>query len=178
MDIGDIKKIRQSLGITQSELAKLSSVSQSLIAKVEAGKIDPSFTNAKKIFDTLDSLKKKGEPMASDLMQTKIISVSPNFSLEKAISLMKTHGISQIPVIESGSAVGFVSESIVLDSILSGANKQSEIRGIMGECLPIVPQKTPKGAVAQLLKIFPLVLVGKKGKVKGIVTKADLLNTI
>ena len=58
-DIKQVKEIRKKLGLTQSELAKKAGVSQSLIAKVEAGTLDPTYSNAKKIFAAFDMLAKK-----------------------------------------------------------------------------------------------------------------------
>ena len=43
-NLDEISKLRKKLGISQSELSELSGVSQSLIAKLEAKKIDPSYT--------------------------------------------------------------------------------------------------------------------------------------
>jgi DNA-binding XRE family transcriptional regulator len=44
----DIAKRRRQLGLKQTELAKAAGVSQSLIAKLEAGTIDSSYTKVKK----------------------------------------------------------------------------------------------------------------------------------
>ena len=49
IDPKQLKKIRVQLGITQSELAKAAGVSQSLIAKLESGLVDPSFSTMKAI---------------------------------------------------------------------------------------------------------------------------------
>ena len=46
-ELNEISRLRKQLGLTQAELAKLSGVSQSLIAKLEAGKIEPSYSKAK-----------------------------------------------------------------------------------------------------------------------------------
>jgi predicted transcriptional regulator len=43
----DIAKKRRRLGLKQAELAKLSGVSQSLVAKLESGRIDSSYTKVK-----------------------------------------------------------------------------------------------------------------------------------
>ena len=53
LELNDIARLRKQLGLTQPELAQLSGVSQSLIAKLEAGKIEPSYTKVKSIIDTL-----------------------------------------------------------------------------------------------------------------------------
>ena len=67
-ELNEIKKIRKNLGLTQTELAKMANVSQSIIAKIESGKIDPTFTKTKKIFETLDDLENKEEIKADELM--------------------------------------------------------------------------------------------------------------
>ena len=54
--LDDIAKRRRQLGLKQSELAKMAGVSQSLIAKLEAGTIDSSYTKVKTIFDVLERL--------------------------------------------------------------------------------------------------------------------------
>ena len=52
----DIGKKRRQLGLKQADLAKMAGVSQSLIAKLEAGTIDSSYTKVKTIFDILNRL--------------------------------------------------------------------------------------------------------------------------
>ena len=42
----EIKHLRKKFNLTQGELAKLAGVSQSLIAKIESNKINPTFTNS------------------------------------------------------------------------------------------------------------------------------------
>ena len=56
-DIGDIKKLRKAHGLTQRQLAKISGLSQSYIAKIEAGKIDPSYSKVQNIFKALESMR-------------------------------------------------------------------------------------------------------------------------
>jgi len=60
----EIAKKRRMLGLKQAEIAKLAGVSQSLIAKLESGKIDSSYTKVKTIFDTLERLEVKNKIMA------------------------------------------------------------------------------------------------------------------
>lgn len=58
-NVEDIAKKRRQLGLKQAELAKLAGVSQSLIAKLESGTIDSSYTKVKTIFDALERLEFK-----------------------------------------------------------------------------------------------------------------------
>ena len=59
---------RKVLDLTQAKLAKLAGVSQSLIAKVESGKIDPSYSKVMKILETLDRIEKEEQVKAKDIM--------------------------------------------------------------------------------------------------------------
>ena len=172
-ELTEIKKIRKSLGLTQSDLAKKANVSQSLIAKIEAGKIDPTFTKTKKIFETLDYLQNKEEIKAEELMNPKIISVAPDNTIRESIEKMKKSGISQMPVIDNAHIVGLVSESTLLDALMSGKSKR--INEIMEETPPTVSKTASIKVISSLLRHYPVVLVSDSGKLVGLITKADLL---
>ena len=63
-ELDEIKKIRKKIGLTQTGLANRAGVSQSLIAKIESGRIDPTYTKTQKIFAALSDLEKKDEVKA------------------------------------------------------------------------------------------------------------------
>ena len=172
-ELSEIKKIRKSLGLTQTDLAKRANVSQSLIAKIESGKIDPTFTKTKKIFETLDYLQNKEEIKADELMNKRIINVVPSDSVRESINKMKKHGISQMPVLDGQNVVGFVSESTLLDALMS--NKGKKIMDIMEETPPTVSKTASIKVISNLLKHYPVVLVSESGKLAGLITKSDLL---
>ncbi|MFH0867743.1 MAG: CBS domain-containing protein [Candidatus Woesearchaeota archaeon] len=172
-ELSEIKKIRKSLGLTQTDLSKRANVSQSLIAKIESGKIDPTFTKTKKIFETLSDLENKEEVKAEELMNKKIISVAPDNDIKESINKMKKFGISQMPVIDDHKVIGLVSESTLLDALMS--EKGKNIADIMEEAPPIVSKRASIQIVSNLLKHYPMVLVSESGKLIGLVTKADLL---
>ncbi|MCX8147301.1 MAG: CBS domain-containing protein [Candidatus Woesearchaeota archaeon] len=177
LDISEIRAIRKNLGLTQSQLANLAGVSQSLIAKIEAGIIDPTYSNAVKIFNALESFNKEKEVKAKDIMTQKIISLAPNESIKEAIQKMKKYEISQMPVIAEGKAVGSISESILLDSVIE--NKRAEkVSDVMEDAPPIVSKDSSIKIVSDMLKYFPMVLIGEKGRLIGIITKSDLLRRV
>ena len=60
-ELEEIKEIRKKFGLTQGQLAQIAGVSKSLIAKIEAGRLDPTFSKAQKIFEAIDTLGKKKE---------------------------------------------------------------------------------------------------------------------
>ncbi|HML25821.1 MAG TPA: helix-turn-helix domain-containing protein, partial [Methanomethylovorans sp.] len=49
-----IRQKRNELRLTQSELAKRAGVSQPLIARIEAGDVDPRLSTLKRIFNAFD----------------------------------------------------------------------------------------------------------------------------
>lgn len=175
-ELEEIKKIRKKLDMTQTELANRAGVSQSLIAKIESGRIDPTYTNTKKIFAALSELEKKEEIKAEQLMTSKIISIGSAASVKEAIDRMKKHEISQLPVMDSNKLIGLVSESTILDALLNSKGKI--VREVMQESPPIVSKTTSIQVVSNLLKHYPMVAVSEEGKLIGLITKSDLLGKL
>lgn len=175
-ELGEIKNIRKKLGLTQFQLAKRANVSQSLIAKIEAKRLDPAYSNAKKIFTALNDLQKKKELKAEDMMNKKIISVKPDDDVKKIISKMKRFQISQMPVIKEDNPIGLISESIVLECITK--KKCKYVKDIMDESPPVISKETPSQVISNLLKHYPMILVAKAGNLIGLITKSDLLEKL
>ncbi|MGM5485072.1 MAG: CBS domain-containing protein [Nanobdellota archaeon] len=177
MNPSDVKRIRKRLGITQSRLSKESSVSQSLIAKIEAGSIDPSFSSVESIFSAFERLSKKNMPSAKDMMRKKLITVDEGKKVSEAIKLMKKHNISQVPVVKDGMITGVISESTILNSFIEG-KEGLVVRDVMKDAPPIIAKDTSMDVISSLLRYFQLVIIAEKGKPKGIITKADLIENI
>lgn len=175
-ELEEVKKIRKKIGMTQTELANRAGVSQSLIAKIESGRIDPTYTKTKKIFSALSELEKKGEIKAGQLMTTKLVGVAPNEPIKEAIAKMKKFQISQLPVIQEHKLIGLVSESTILDALLN--SKAKEVKEVMQEAPPIVSKTTSIQVVSSLLKHYPIVVVSEEGKLIGLITKSDLLGKL
>ena len=175
-ELEEVKKIRKKLGMTQTELANRAGVSQSLIAKIESARIDPTYTKTKKIFSALSDLEKKEEINAGQLMTTKLISINSGSPIKEAIEKMKKSEISQLPVIDNSKLIGLVSESTILDALLK--SKATKVREIMQESPPIVSKTTSIQVVSNLLKHYPLVAVSEEGRLVGLITKSDLLGKL
>lgn len=175
-ELEEIKEIRKKFGLTQSQLADRAGVSQSLIAKVEAGRLDPTYSKAKKIFEAIDSLGKKKELKAEQIMNKHIISVKSDEHIKSAIEKMKKANISQMPVIEEHKSIGIVSESIILEALLN--KRGDKVKEIMEDSAPVVSKNTTVNAVSNLLRFYPMVLVSDGGELKGIITKSDLLEKV
>jgi predicted transcriptional regulator len=180
IDPKQLKKIRVQLGITQSELARSAGVSQSLIAKLESGLVDPSFSTMKSISEALRSHIKMEGKKASEVMSSPVISIQSNATISDSIGLMKTKGISQLPVYSGTRLVGAITENQIV-SILSGVDDPRSVLGkpvssFMQPTFPIVSTDTPVEALFSLFKFVPAVLVATGDKVEGMITKIDMLS--
>jgi predicted transcriptional regulator len=180
--LNEISKKRKILGLTQNELAKLSGVSQSLIAKLESGKIEPSYSKVKTIFEILNKLEVKSKIKANRIDYNKVVSVQENELVSQAVVLMKKHGYSQLPVLKKRQVVGSISEKTILNQILAGKFldqiSKLQIREVMEESLPQVNEDAPLSLISNLLQVYSAILISTKGDVKGIITKADFLKLL
>jgi predicted transcriptional regulator len=176
-ELKDIQEIRKKAGLTQSQLAKQAKVSQSLIAKIEAGRLDPTYTKAQRIFAALETLTEKQETKAEEIMTSKVVSVSSEDNIQAAIHMMKKYEISQLPVIDKDKVVGFLSEAIILEELIQG-KKDVRVKDIMKETPPTIESKASINIVSNLLKFYPMVLVVEKGVILGIITKSDIIRKL
>lgn len=169
-NLESIKYRRSMLGLSQHAFAKQTGISQSMLAKVESGKAEPSFKIATSLFDKLDELENIRSKKAKDVMNCNVVVLNEDDDVEKAIRLSKKHAISQFPIVHNGFLVGSVSVRELLD-----VEKDGKIGSITGVSLPTVNENTPIEAVKVLLKSSQAVWVVENGKVKGVITAEDLL---
>ena len=177
--LSELKIRRRSAGLTQQGLAKESGMSQSLIAKIESGKISPGFEKVRQLFDCLDKLHEENSINAGKAMRRHVFFVSPKESVKEAVLLMEKHGISQLPVLEHEKPVGTLTEKSILAMLSKSPETvnlaKTRVARIMEEAMPTIQENTPIKIVSAMLSFNPAVLVSAKGKISGIITKADLL---
>jgi predicted transcriptional regulator len=180
--VEEIAQKRRLLGLNQAELAKLAGVSQSLIAKLESGKIDSSYTKVKTIFEALERLEAKTKIQAGKMLHKKIVGVQKSEPISKVVQLMKSHEYSQLPVFDGKQSVGSISEKTILHQILAGKDlaqiSKLPTEEVMEEAFPQVDEDAPLSLISNLLQNYSAVLVSKKGTAVGIITKADLLRML
>ncbi len=169
-----LKSLRESAGLTQTELAHLANISQAHIAKIETENVDPRLSTV----NTLLSILRKSKKVTTcgEVMSRKVVPVKPTDSAKKAISLMRSFDISQLPVIEKRNVVGSISESTIIRHMDKNP-AHIKVREIMDSPFPMVSEEEPAEALPQLLNFRQAVLVTKKGRVTGIITKFNLLET-
>lgn len=175
----EILRKRKESGLTQSKLAALAGVSQSIIAKIESGSVDPSYSVVRKLFHALDQVGATPSRKVSETMSRPVVSVSRTQFVREAVELMRRKGYSQMPVFDGGRCVGSISEKTILDRAARGEALDSllerRVRDIMDSPFPAVNDDTPLEFVLGLLQGNYGVLVTRGESIVGILTKSDIL---
>jgi len=176
--------LRRALGLSQTRLASLAAVSQSTIAKIERKQVSPSYQAVRRILDSLEGERKRKQRVATvaDVRTRKVVAIPPSAPLEAAVAEMRRHRYSQLPVIESGRAVGSIGERTIAGLLMEGrtARDLAHLRtaDVMEPSFPAVDEKAPVALAASLLNHYGAVLTTHRGEISGIVTKSDLLKLI
>jgi len=159
----------------------MAGVSQSLVAKMEKGRVDPSYSSIVRIYNALtEELAKRSKTLvAKDICTSSVVSVGPRDALRKASQMMATRGFSQVPVMDGDQVVGSVTEEMVTQLVAEHKDLErmmdTPIERLMEEAFPMVDEHMPIDIVAQTLRHRKAVVVLKKGKVRGVITKSDML---
>ena len=180
----DVRKIRISMDITQSELAAKSGVSQSTIAKIERGKISASYETVVTLFDTLEAMKNEiGKGLtAADVCSKTVVSIQSTDSIHEASNLMRSTGYSQLPVFKNDTPVGSISERGIFELLNRGISMEDvykkTVSEVMDDSFPVVSDTTPVATVAGMMNSCNAVLVSDRGIIIGMITNADMLKLI
>lgn len=176
-----LKRIRRQLGYTQEALAEAAGVSQSIIAKIEAGTVDPTFNTLSAISGALRATTTNQGKKAADVMSSPVVGVQEGDTVKRCAELMKKKGYSQLPIFNGERMIGTITDSHIV-KLLSEAGDPSRLLDdkVGSHSLPIfavVGRETPVEALYSLFRYLPAVLVETGEKVEGIITKIDLLTS-
>ncbi|GLI57024.1 hypothetical protein PM10SUCC1_25380 [Propionigenium maris DSM 9537] len=138
-----------------------------------------------------------------DVINRKVVTISPEETLDKIISLMKEKGIGRLPVVEGGRILGVVTRDDILireekaplppviafwDLLITlpgNKNFQEKLKKIssykakelMSEDYLVSGEEDDlEEVVTKMLEEgYPYTLVVEKGELRGIITKSDLI---
>ena len=181
-DLKEIRRRRERLGISQHKLAKDLRISQSTVAKIESGKINPTYKIVERIFSHLSSLHSVGMGTVGEVASKPVLAVREGTSVAEAVKTLQKHGFKQLPVLNGNHNLGSLSERGISRRILETKRPESllrkSVRTVMEEALPTLPEDVAVEVIIPLLQRTQAVLTSKKGRITGIVTNADLLKLI
>lgn len=176
----ELRSRREALNMRQTELAKRAGISQSMVARIEAGNVDPRVSTLNKIITILNSAEPK-KMRAAQIMHAPVISVQPQDAISRAVDIFEKNNISQLPVIERGVAVGCISESVIVKAIEQQRLHRTHlffVKDFMEASFPTVPPDMDVETVINILQQNHAVLVVEGRAVKGVITKHDLISLI
>ncbi len=120
----------------------------------------------------------------ADYMATKLVTLTPDTSIDQAIRELLTHRISGAPVIEGGELVGMFSESDCLEEALqSGYHNMSsgQVRDVMSTQVVFV---SPEDSILQVAEMFikkarhRLPVKDHNGKLVGQISRRDVIRAM
>ncbi len=105
-----------------------------------------------------------------------LVSIPLGVTVEEAVNLMREHDISQVPIIEGGEVVGSMSETGILNILVSDpVAKRKPVAEYMEKPFPVISEGASLTELAQSMdKQTPAILV-KQPSGFDIITKSDLI---
>ena len=106
-----------------------------------------------------------------------LVFVGPSNCVSDALQLMNQYGLSQLPVLENGAAVGSLRESRLMRKLLANPDLRREpVAEVMEKRLPVVSEDAGLDMATKHLKESPAILVEEYGRIVGIITRYDVLD--
>jgi len=175
----EFRYLRKKAGLTQKDLAEKAGLSQSLIARIEKGDIDTKLSTAQRILDVMKKSEPKREKSLDlkDYMTSPVIYCKSTDPIKRVVSIMEENGISQVPVMENGEAVGSVTDTQLVQILAKKGARSArrKISDVMAVPFPELEVSSPIDRAIELLTKNPAILITNGPHVAGILTKAYVL---
>jgi len=107
-----------------------------------------------------------------------LVTVSTTAPISNAASLMKTHDITQIPVMQNGQMVGSIDDHTLLSSMVDNPSNATLVGDIMGPAYPVVELTTSIEDIAKMVKGGHRAVLVKFGDGLHIITKQDIITAM
>lgn len=130
--------------------------------------------------DTIgDLLKSKAKSAKSSGAGDEIFTAMLGDKVSQVVELMKTHDISQLPVLDAGRVVGIINETDVLDHLLGDGSGDEIIDDLLEAQFAIVEPSNRVKIIGSFFKQNKVVIVvDDANKLAGIITKIDFIDYV
>jgi predicted transcriptional regulator len=170
--VDEISKMRRGVGLTQTDLAIEVGVSQSYIARLERGTLDPKLSVIAKIVEVLIHRQSR---TCAEIMTPDPVTVDARDLASAAVGLMQKHNYSQVPVLRGTQLIGIVTERDIIRNLQHNMNELSVQAVMSPEGVPTIDESTPVDIITPLFQNYQAILVQNQGRIRGIITRSDLL---
>jgi len=114
-----------------------------------------------------------------DIMNTRVIAIRPDATLEEAIHILTEHHIGGAPVVaDDGAVVGVVSELALIDVVFDANARFAPIERYMNPEIQVVHPDDSLSRASQLFALYSFrrLPVVDHGRLVGVLTRRDLMN--
>lgn len=106
-----------------------------------------------------------------------LVWVAPEEKVADALAKMDELGLTQLPVLEEGRAVGSIRESRVLAKVVRNRDLlEAKVSEVMEASFPSVDVDASSNEITRRLQTSPAILVEEYGRIVGIITRHDVLD--
>src|SRR5437660_5924310 len=107
-----------------------------------------------------------------------LVVVAPTDRVSEALAKMNELGLTQIPVLEDGESVGSLRENHLLSKVFNDRDLlEAPVSEVMDKGFPTVDVDADINQVSRKLRSSPAVLIEEYGRITGIITRHDVLDT-
>ena len=107
-----------------------------------------------------------------------LVTMAPGDLVAAALAKMNELGLTQIPVVEDGKSVGSLRENHLLTKVLNDRDLlEAPVSKVMDKSFPTVDVDADINVVTRKLRTHPAVLIEEYGRITGIITRHDILDT-
>ncbi len=182
----ELQALRKKVGLTQVELAERVGISQSLVARIEKGQVNPSVITLKRLLKVIEA-QKQTHSTIRDLLKWKrqssklnpLIWISFEDTVRRAVILMRRHGISQLPVLKGNTSIGSISDGAIIKQLMAMDSQKVfvlSVREIMEPPFPTIDiRESVDSALSKIASGVEAVLVLDEDRPVGIITKIDII---
>jgi cystathionine beta-synthase len=107
-----------------------------------------------------------------------LITATPQETVANALAKMNEYALTQLPILEDGHSVGSLRENRVLAKVLGNRELlESPVSEVMEASFPVLDVDASSSEVIHQLQSSPAVLVEEYGRITGIITRHDMLDS-
>ncbi len=124
-----------------------------------------------------------GDSTVADLLAVKgglseVLTTTAGTSVVDVVEQMKSHGISQLPVVDGNRIIGIVNESDVFNHLLGEGSRDDVIDPLIKSSFALVDPRERIGMIGSFFRQNKVVLVVDGDDLQGIVTKIDFIDFV
>ena len=127
-------------------------------------------------------MEKRDDARVGDVLRAlhktgKILSAKSDESVADVVAKMRDAGVSQLPVMKENEVIGVISETALLQPLISGKLRSSDpIHSVIEDSFAKVDECDPVDRLHEVFGAGKIALVFEVGRLKNVLTKIDLIS--